>query len=144
MYCNQCGKYIPDDSIFCNYCGVNQKLDYAAFQLLHCDICDKDLPDDSIYCNYCGINLSEHEKIKKEAKIREDWENKKIEEMTINELRKKKEELREKNNKLRAELPDGLYWFTNSELEEISEWRDICENEEIIKKIDELLKAKAA
>jgi hypothetical protein len=25
MYCRECGKYIPDDSTFCNYCGENQK-----------------------------------------------------------------------------------------------------------------------
>lgn len=24
MYCKACGKYIPDDSVFCSYCGMEQ------------------------------------------------------------------------------------------------------------------------
>lgn len=26
MYCNKCGKQIPEDSIFCNYCGVKVEI----------------------------------------------------------------------------------------------------------------------
>ena len=26
MYCNKCGKQIPDDSVFCNYCGVKVEI----------------------------------------------------------------------------------------------------------------------
>jgi tetratricopeptide (TPR) repeat protein len=49
MFCNQCGKEIPDNSQFCNYCGT--KVGNI------CPKCGTELPEESKFCHKCGTPL---------------------------------------------------------------------------------------
>lgn len=47
--CLSCGKILPDDSNFCQYCGsMDVKIS------VYCRKCGKEIPSDSLYCPYCG------------------------------------------------------------------------------------------
>lgn len=51
MFCNNCGKGIPDDSNFCQYCGNTIK------RVIKCNACGKELESDSVYCRFCGLKV---------------------------------------------------------------------------------------
>jgi len=52
MFCKQCGKKIPDNSQFCNYCGA--KVNNI------CSNCGTELPEGSKFCHKCGTPFGEN------------------------------------------------------------------------------------
>ena len=56
--CNDCGKELPEDSSFCQYCGSNNiRTEEKQVEIIkECISCGKELPDDSTFCQYCGSN----------------------------------------------------------------------------------------
>lgn len=52
--CPHCGKRLPKDSEFCQFCG--KKLEIIVYQV--CPHCGKHLPSDSEFCQYCGNAIS--------------------------------------------------------------------------------------
>ena len=58
--CNNCGKELPKDSEFCQYCGSKDVSEYIktkhSTEKQHkvCGSCGKELPEDSEFCQYCG------------------------------------------------------------------------------------------
>lgn len=57
MLCKSCGKEIPEDAVFCQYCTV--KIENEEVQT--CKNCGADLPEGAIYCPYCTVKV-ENEK----------------------------------------------------------------------------------
>jgi len=49
MFCNQCGKEIPENSKFCNFCGAKVGN--------NCPQCGTELPEGSKFCHICGTPL---------------------------------------------------------------------------------------
>ena len=57
MYCNKCGKPIPDGSAFCNSCGAKQAQptsSHATPKTTYCNRCGEVIKAGSSSCNYCG------------------------------------------------------------------------------------------
>ena len=54
--CKNCGKELPKDSKFCQYCGSNEieTIENKLIVFKKCADCGKKLPDDSDFCQYCG------------------------------------------------------------------------------------------
>lgn len=57
--CNDCGKELPDDSVFCQYCGsknIGTKKETLGDGTTNkfCKSCNKNVPNDSEFCPYCG------------------------------------------------------------------------------------------
>lgn len=52
MLCSHCGKEIPNDSLFCSFCG--QKNEGAV-----CPTCGAALEEDSVFCSACGTKIHE-------------------------------------------------------------------------------------
>ena len=57
--CNDCGKEVPEDSVFCQYCGSKnivvipeKQEEQRSFK--KCMDCGRELPEDSKFCQYCG------------------------------------------------------------------------------------------
>lgn len=51
MRCNNCNKDIPEDSVFCPYCG--QKVD----KIKKCSVCGYELKEDFVFCPACGNKI---------------------------------------------------------------------------------------
>lgn len=49
MICKNCSKSIPDDSVFCSYCGTKQSI--------VCPSCGTELNDSDIFCRKCGTKI---------------------------------------------------------------------------------------
>ncbi len=54
MYCEKCNKPLPDDSVFCLYCGG--KATEEPKQNI-CEQCGNEIPEDSEFCPFCGFLL---------------------------------------------------------------------------------------
>ena len=54
--CKKCGKVLPKDSEFCQYCGSNEIETFEDKPIVfkRCSDCGEKLPDDSKFCQYCG------------------------------------------------------------------------------------------
>lgn len=68
--CRKCGKELPSDSAFCQYCG-NSDIDAVSIvKVKVCGVCGKELPSDSMFCQYCGSqSVAEKEVNQKESVI---------------------------------------------------------------------------
>lgn len=73
--CNDCGKELPDDSVFCPYCGsknIGTKKETLGDGTTNkfCKSCNKNVPDDSEFCPYCGnkniidLSIADHQEEK--------------------------------------------------------------------------------
>ncbi len=52
--CMSCGKEVPNDSVFCPFCGTKDIKDDST-----CPICKKIVPSDSAFCPFCGEKIIE-------------------------------------------------------------------------------------
>lgn len=68
MYCEQCGRQIEEDYLFCPYCGSDVA---PQVQLSCCPKCETELPDGAVFCPRCGISLYEHRDSQSEPHSRE-------------------------------------------------------------------------
>lgn len=55
MYCNQCGKEIPDGTRFCSFCGCSQ---IPAPKKPVCPACGHELDAQAEFCGYCGTKMN--------------------------------------------------------------------------------------
>ena len=53
MYCKNCNRELPDDSLFCPYCG-EETVDKNQKASNLCSSCGKEIPEDSEFCPFCG------------------------------------------------------------------------------------------
>lgn len=52
MVCGKCGKSIPDDAVFCSYCG-------ARHERKVCKACGTELKQEQLFCHVCGLKWEE-------------------------------------------------------------------------------------
>lgn len=52
MVCGKCGKSIPDDAVFCSYCG-------ARYERKVCKACGTELKKEQLFCHVCGLKWEE-------------------------------------------------------------------------------------
>lgn len=53
--CDECEKAIPEDAVFCPYCGV----EFEEEDTVTCDKCEKEIPEDAAFCPHCGAEVEE-------------------------------------------------------------------------------------
>lgn len=56
MICPNCKKEIPDDSLFCGYCGTT--IPKVKQEYITCPKCGEHMPPDSMFCTSCGCKLN--------------------------------------------------------------------------------------
>lgn len=52
MVCGKCGKRIPDDAVFCSYCGARRERKV-------CKACGTELKEEQLFCHVCGLKWDE-------------------------------------------------------------------------------------
>lgn len=78
MRCSECGREIPDDSVFCPECGKQQTIGQKPQKekMKRCTNCGCKIPEDSAFCPECGKRVEKevvHVQIKpKEPKVRQE------------------------------------------------------------------------
>ena len=56
MTCNECGKELPDDSVFCQFCGKRMEAKQNTPKNI-CKYCNKENNLNAVYCRFCGENI---------------------------------------------------------------------------------------
>ena len=56
MTCNECGKKLTDDSVFCQFCGKRMEAKQNTPKNI-CKYCNKENNLNAIYCRFCGENI---------------------------------------------------------------------------------------
>ena len=60
MFCTNCGKEIPNDSKFCEYCGEKINIEKKNGDIVkYCPFCKKEISIDDEICPYCNRVLVE-------------------------------------------------------------------------------------
>lgn len=59
MRCSKCGREMPDDSLFCPECGVEQIVEKKVEEKeeKYCANCGCRIPEGSSFCPECGLSL---------------------------------------------------------------------------------------
>lgn len=58
MVCKSCGKTIPDDSVFCHFCGTKVETETTTQKSRFCTSCGAQIPDGVKFCPKCGASVS--------------------------------------------------------------------------------------
>lgn len=61
MKCLKCNHTIPDDSVFCEFCGskvdAQNTYEESSVKKIYCRKCGNELSDNSMFCRRCGEKL---------------------------------------------------------------------------------------
>ncbi len=57
MFCFNCGKMIPDDSLFCEHCGARMVEEVPVPQKPRCPGCGAEVEEGALFCEACGTRL---------------------------------------------------------------------------------------
>ena len=52
--CSNCNQTVPDDSIYCPFCGSNQIKEIVDKTVKYCQDCGKKIPKEAEKCSFCG------------------------------------------------------------------------------------------
>ena len=67
--CRKCGKELPLDSTFCQYCGRSDIDAISIVKVKVCRTCGKELPFDSMFCQYCGSQSVVEKEVNQKASV---------------------------------------------------------------------------
>ena len=95
MRCSECGREIPDDSLFCPECGKQQTIGQKPQKekMKRCTNCGCKIPEDSAFCPECGKRVEKevvHVQIKPKEQKKVRQEPKKIQRAPRDDARLKK------------------------------------------------------
>lgn len=61
MKCLKCDHTIPDDSVFCEFCGskvdAQNTYEESSVKKIYCRQCGKEVMSDSVFCEFCGSQI---------------------------------------------------------------------------------------
>lgn len=76
MICGKCGKTIPEDAVFCSYCG-------ARYEKKVCKACGTELKKEQLFCHVCGLKWDSETLHQEEQKVHQEEQKVQPEEQKV-------------------------------------------------------------